>query len=236
VDGYNDTGVFTFSAATSTGKTIPVSGTVKVYYGSKLVKSWSLTSSKTKAFTWNGLYGGKLVPGTYTVKVSAKGPQGGTKTAAVSVNVSKKKLVTKTYSNLIDAVDLFDEYEYYGAEESGCYLLKGGKIGCVGADGVDAVSMYAYGGGKIPAAVQSAVSASVRVTANVDHLDGNAAWAIAYKGIQGKWGFLEAGNSTLGWLSIKKGTTHLFVDFWLDEYTELIVDQYLVEYRYKVLA
>jgi hypothetical protein len=236
VDGYRDSGSFTVTPVSSTGTTIPVTGTVNIYYGTKLVKSWALTSSKAKTFTWNGLYGGKLVPGTYTVKVSAKGPEASAKTASTTVNVSKKKLVTKTWSKLIDAADIIDEYEWYGEQTSGCFLLTGGKIGCEGADGVDAVSLYAYGGGKIPDAVRSSVSASVRVTANVDHLDGNAAWGIAYKGTDGKWGYLAKGNSTLGWMSIKAGTTHLYIDFWLDEYTDIIVDQYLVEYRYKVLA
>jgi hypothetical protein len=93
-DGYRDTVKLTVAGVSSTGRTVPVTGTVKVISRGKTVKTWTLTSSASTVLSWDGRTAGALVAGGYTVTVSAKGPEGDTRTASVSVTVSSKTLAT----------------------------------------------------------------------------------------------------------------------------------------------
>jgi beta-lactamase class A/flagellar hook assembly protein FlgD len=93
-DGYRDAVSFTVAGSSSTGQPIPVTGTVKVVSQGKTVKTWSLTTSAPTVFTWDGRTDGAIVAGTATVTVSAKGPEGVTRTASDAATVSPKSLVT----------------------------------------------------------------------------------------------------------------------------------------------
>jgi hypothetical protein len=236
VDGYQDTVGFTYSATTAGPEYLKATGKVTVSLNGKTVKSWDLVSSKTRTFTWNGLNGGKIVPGKYTVKVSGKGPQGSTSTATIYVNVSSKKLVTKTLTQTLDAGDVYLDFGSYGMDGS-CENLSTGKVSCESAEAdEDGLALVAVGSTRVPTAVRGAYSASVRVTANVDRLDGPAVLSYYYDGVDGVIDTLYLGNTTLDWMRLETGLEDVYIDFWLADYTSIVVDYYKVEYRYKVLV
>jgi uncharacterized protein YgiM (DUF1202 family) len=93
-DFYRDSVKFTVAGVSSTGKPIPVTGTARVLYQGKVVKTWNLTTSASTVLTWDGRTGGAIVAGGYSVTVSAAGPEGATRTAAAATTVSAKTLVT----------------------------------------------------------------------------------------------------------------------------------------------
>ena len=93
-DRYRDTVRFTVAGLTSTGQAVPVTGTVRVLYQGKTVKTWSLTTSAPTVLTWDGRTAGGIVAGGYTMTASAKGPEGEARTASVTTTVSPKSLVT----------------------------------------------------------------------------------------------------------------------------------------------
>ena len=95
-DGYIDSLKFTVTPKTTRTSSFPSTGKVTITRNGKTVKSWTLTSSKVWAATWDGKVDGKIVPGTYSVKVSLKGPEGHTQTATKTVTVDSGKLMTKT--------------------------------------------------------------------------------------------------------------------------------------------
>ena len=236
-DDYRDTVTFKAVPQTSTGTRLPVTGKVVISLSGKTVKSWSFSTSATKSFTWNGLNAGRIVPGKYTVKVSAKGPQGSTKTAVVDVNVSAKRLVTKAATRYVNAKPVFKGYEDYSASGLGSCSYDAAEVVWCEAYGLsdDGVALYAYGSFTVPEYVLEH-SASVRVTANVDYVYGDVAWNYYYDDARGVDAELVTrGNNTLDWLKLSKSTRKVYVDFGLADYADVEVDYFKIEYRYKAL-
>ena len=117
-DSYLDSVSITFGLNTNTGKTVPGSGTISVYKGSKKVTGWTFTkvnlnSAKKGSVSWNGRVSGKVKPGKYKVVVTFKSSEDGkTIKTTKNINVSDKKRVLKTkkgswyyaYSAYVDCV------------------------------------------------------------------------------------------------------------------------------------
>ncbi|MFC0681825.1 serine hydrolase [Lysobacter korlensis] len=93
-DGYRDNVTYTVSAVTSTGSTLPVTGSLTISLGGTVAKTWALTDTAAKKFVWDGRIDGKLVPGKFTVTVTAAGPEGGGRTSSFGMTVYAKSLVT----------------------------------------------------------------------------------------------------------------------------------------------
>ena len=243
-DGYLDATKIALSASTSTGKTIGATGTVKIVRGSKTVRTWKLSSSKSWSATWDGKVGGKVVPGTYTVKVALKGPEGATKSASTTIAVKTGKLVSKTSKKTYKGVSVFKTWYDLGASGSnGCYrdVISAGDIFCEGWDGTDGVAIVGEGTVSVPGAVVSAQKyggAKVRMTANVSYLDGTAAWGYWRAGTDvGKDASIsKKGGSRLGWLGLPGTTRKLDVAYAVGEYSDLGLASITVEYSYKVMG
>ena len=94
-DGYVDTVTFRLSGTTSDGQQHAANGTATLTFGSSTVASWPIRATND-AIVWNGLKGGKVVPGRYRFTA-----QIGDTTAVVSgsesVVVSAKKLATTSH-------------------------------------------------------------------------------------------------------------------------------------------
>jgi hypothetical protein len=84
-DGYRDTVKFTASVDGQTGAPIAATGTVTVASGATVVQSWSLATSDSQTFTWDGLTAGALVPGHYTVTANVTTADGQSLTDSVRV-------------------------------------------------------------------------------------------------------------------------------------------------------
>jgi hypothetical protein len=236
-DGYHDTGVFKFTAAYGGPSNMPVTGSVTILLGGKKVKSWTLSSTAAKTFTWDGLYGGKIVPGKYTVRAGARGPEGTTKSAEIYVNVSSKKLVNKTASRTVNAKPVLKEYVALDELQLGeCWYTPEEVVGCDGYEGDESgLSLWAFGSIPVPTDVRTAYAATVRLTANVDYVDGSAGWTYYFGDAEGPGGDLVLGNNTLAWLTVDKAQSKVNVDFGLLEHSSVDIDYYKIEWRYKVL-
>jgi hypothetical protein len=236
-DGYRDTVAFSYTATTAGPEYLKATGKVAVSLNGRTVKAWDVISSKARTFTWNGLNGGRIVPGKYTVTVSAKGPQASAKTATIYVNVSAKRLVMKTITQTWDAPSVVDGFDAYGAREGDCSLSKPGVISCDGYDVDDSGnSVRALGSVIVPEPVADAYSASVRVTANTDAVAGDVFWGYGYDDAVGASGRMRRINSTLDWLRLQPDLDLVYVDFWLGKNSSADVDWFRVEYRFKVLV
>ena len=101
-DGFRDTVVLTATMPSQSGPSVVEnlqSGSkLIVKLGTTVVKEWALTQGGVRTFTWNGLNGGSIVPGTYTVALTAIGVDSTTRTASTTVTVSAKKLVDASWS------------------------------------------------------------------------------------------------------------------------------------------
>jgi hypothetical protein len=238
VDGFQDTVGIKFAAHTAGPAYVGVTGEVTISLNGTTVKSWDLVSSKTRTFTWNGLNGGKIVPGKYTVKVSAKGPQGSSRSAIMYVNVSNKKLVTKTLIKVLDAPGVFTAIDLLGT--GAACPAESSPTGVVRCKGVDVdesgLSVMALAEVTVPAEVRNAHLASVRVTADTNAVSGVAFWGYSYDGVDGQSAAMPRGASTLDWLRLEKGLSSLDVEFWLGANSSVDVDWFRVEYRYKTLV
>ena len=245
VDSYRDTVKITLTPTTTTGTSFASTGTVKITRNGKTIKTWKLTSSKTQSFSWNGKVGTKIVPGTYTVTASLKGPEGATKTTKTTIKVSSGKLVTKTKTVKYKAHSIlkyyvpFDEYE-----ESFCAydIDRVGDFGCLGYDAyyVDAVSLIGYGSVALPSYVitaQAYGTPKASVTLHTTYLSGAAAWSIdTVEVATAKVGSVALGNKTLSSLSLAKGAKRLYVNVGLGEYSTWVADTISVTYTYKVMT
>jgi hypothetical protein len=112
-DGYKDSTSITVDIQSSLGGEKNLSLTrgskVSVTKGSRVVKSWTITSSGTKSFTWDGKDRGRVVPGKYRIVVQANGPEG-SKTASANISVSSKKLVSVKKTTTYKASSLLRYY------------------------------------------------------------------------------------------------------------------------------
>ena len=115
-DGYIDTVQLPFTMETSTGRSIPLTkGSITVKLGTKVAQTWPLTKSASSYKTWNGLNGGKIVPGSYTIVLVAQGAEGRSFTSTAVVVVSGKKLTTKTTTVSYTGKEAF---RYYYSDDS----------------------------------------------------------------------------------------------------------------------
>ncbi|MDN4475005.1 hypothetical protein QQX09_03935 [Demequina sp. SYSU T00192] len=244
-DSYRDTVAFTVTPRTTTGTTLPAQGTVKVVKDGKTVKSWTLTTSKKRTLTWDGRVGGAIVPGTYTVAVALKGPEGSTKKTSTTVNVSKKKLVTATKrltyraSTIMDSYITLDEYEIGACYE---HYFTDGDVVCDAYDAYygDSIALYDFGTMPVPSEVVSAQQfggASVKLTTAWSWVSGDVLWG--YDKVEGggaQLGWAYEGRQTLGALKLPSGTRTVHVTFALGEYATSAADTITATYTYKKLA
>jgi hypothetical protein len=92
VDGLLDSVVLTTTGTASAGSTATVSGLLTITSGRTVAASWVVPDGAQHAFTWNGRVAGKVVPGTYTVTLSLRGPQGLVKTRTTTLVVLSSHL------------------------------------------------------------------------------------------------------------------------------------------------
>jgi hypothetical protein len=117
-DGYKDSTRITVDIQSSLGGEKNLSLTrgskVSVTKGSRVVKSWTITSSGTESFTWDGKDRGRVVPGKYRIVVQANGPEG-SKTASANISVSSKKLVSVKKTTKYKGSSLFRERDLFSS-------------------------------------------------------------------------------------------------------------------------
>jgi len=75
VDNYRDRARVTLTVTSSTGRPIPVTGTVVVRKGSVVVRRIAVIAGQV-AVSWDGRINGNTAPGAYTIAATVKGPQG----------------------------------------------------------------------------------------------------------------------------------------------------------------
>lgn len=92
VDGFRDKVTLTVSSTTTTGAPVPVTGTLRIVHKGATIKSWPLTSSATTKFSWDGRTNGAIVAGSYSVMVTAAGPESAARSASALLNVSAASL------------------------------------------------------------------------------------------------------------------------------------------------
>ncbi|WP_375389927.1 hypothetical protein [uncultured Amnibacterium sp.] len=96
--GYSKSRVtFSVKGLTSTKGTVKITGKAVLKKGSKVVKTWKISSTTSK-ITWNGRIGKKVKAGVYTLTVTAWSADGTKKVTTMKVRVSAKHLVTRTIS------------------------------------------------------------------------------------------------------------------------------------------
>jgi secreted trypsin-like serine protease len=125
-DGYKDSTKITIRVNPSFGANkalkLKKGSKVTIKRGSKVIKSWTISSSGAKSFTWNGKDGSKIVPGTYKVTVQANGPEG-SKTKSTNISVSAKKLVSVKKTKQYKAGSLL-KYQI-SADRTACTISSG---------------------------------------------------------------------------------------------------------------
>lgn len=242
-DSFYDTVKITVTPKTTTGAPFASTGSVKITRSGKTVASWSLTSSAARSVSWDGKVAGKIVPGTYTVTVTIKGPEGSTRTASKTVTVKSSKLVTKTKTVTYKASSIMKYHsplDYY--EDGYCVnYTDTGEFECDSYDAyyVEDVALMAQGYAWVPSDVQSAQkygSASVKVYMNLTAGYGTAAWS--YDTVEwgtAKVGAAQLGKRSLGSLSLPSGSSKVHITIALGEYSWIVGDKFTFVYSYKVL-
>lgn len=91
-DGLLDSVVLTTSGAAPAGSPATVSGTLTVARGTTVAARFLVPDGGQHTFSWDGRVNGALVPGTYTVTLSLKGPQGTVRTTTKQVLVAAEHL------------------------------------------------------------------------------------------------------------------------------------------------
>ncbi len=216
-DGYKDSVTLKVSSKTTTGGAVPVTGTVKITSKGKTVASWKLSSSKAWSKTWNGKVKGKVLPGTYTVSVSIKGPEGAAKVASKKITVKKGKLVTKTTKTTVTRKSLLTDQLT-----------------------ISGVSLYA-GTRSVPKAVVKSIAygaPKVRVSADVTRVSGDVAWGYGIADTEvGKVAEItKRGVSSPGWLKLPKSARKIDVILVTGESSSVTIKTFTIEYTYKVLS
>jgi hypothetical protein len=253
-DGFRDTVSFTLASTTSTSETEPATGSIKIVNAAgRLVKSWTLADSSTRKVTWDGLHGGNIVGGTYTVTASIASGGSPALTKSLVVKVSSKKLVAKTVTQAWRNGDtVITDFTPQDRDlKSWCHAYGHGSVDCVGLDlasgsPADAPSVVAHGKVGVPTVVRDNAHlgpASVRVTmkAWVDgHLQGVVpwvSWGYSTESSDGPWDDLtgQPGTATLGWHPLTVGDAAVYVDAALPPYESIAFQQFRVEYRYTAL-
>ncbi|WP_062303431.1 hypothetical protein [Demequina subtropica] len=244
-DSYNDTVSFTVTPTSTTGRVVPTTGKVTIARNGTTVKSWNLTSSAKRTFTWGGLANGAIVPGTYTVTVALKGPQGTTKTTKTTVNVSKKKLVTATKKVTHKAGAVLTSYvpfDYYYDGYCESSYDRVGDVFCWSEDAYDYddLALMATGSISVPAEVvagQKLGGASVKVLADWESLYGDTLWSYDRTSTgTAKIGFAQEGIQGLGTLKLPATSKKVYLTVGLGEYAWAQVNTFTAVYTYKKLV
>ena len=135
-DGYLDSAKISVSSDMTSGKRGSLSGSVKIVKGSTVVKTFPISKVGNQSVTWDGKIGGQIVPGSYVIVASAKGPEGGTIQKTKGIKVSPKKLAYQTLSKTYGAYEAADEsqgdsyepLERYGSTGARFYSSGDGDI------------------------------------------------------------------------------------------------------------
>jgi hypothetical protein len=113
-DGYLDNTQLQVRIPSSISHSIGLVGSkVTIKRGSRTVLTWNLTTSGTHSKTWNGKDGSSVVPGNYTVTVSARGTDGSRYTDSLTIVVSAKSWVSTTLTKTYNAQSAFTGYYSY---------------------------------------------------------------------------------------------------------------------------
>ena len=243
-DGYADSVTLKVTPKTTTATSFASTGSVTVTRNGKTVKSWKLTSSKTWSATWDGRVSGKIVPGSYTVKVTLKGPQGSTQSASKTVKVSSGKLVTKTKSVTYKSGTVVTQYATRdaGTPKGKCWrgqLLKDDMY-CQSAGIYGWIGLTAYGHVTVPSAVLSAAKyggATVRASMHVYALQGSTAkWSTDLTNTQvGHVHTVAAGTNYATTLTLASTSKTVYFTAILYYNALLASDTITVKYTYKVM-
>lgn len=92
VDGLLDSVVLTTTGSASAGSSAKVSGTLTVSRGRTVAAVFDVPDGRQRAFVWDGRVAGAVVPGTYLVTSTLRGPQGAPRTSTTTVLVSNQHL------------------------------------------------------------------------------------------------------------------------------------------------
>ena len=236
-DGYADSVGIAFATNTTIPRDLEVTGVITVSRNGTTVKKWTVTSSKSATFSWDGRVKGKVVTGTFDIKAAVKGPQGPLVRSATTVKVSKKKLVQKTVSTWRSADRVLTEFSAYDANKDGACVAKSGRLTCTGLDVSrdSTLSLYSWGSVTVPAAVRSTAkyeTPSVRIVADTRAVKGTVSWAYGHRSHKGE---LEEGTYSLGWLPLNGNPKSVTVSASLGKRAATTIDRFRVDYRYSVL-
>ena len=168
-DGYKDSTKITIRVNSTFGADralkLKKGSKVTIKRGSKVIKSWTISSSGAKSFTWNGKDGSKIVPGKYKVTVQASGPEG-SKSKSTTISVSKKKLVSVKKTTQYKGSKFLKYYQSF--DSTACTINSG-----TGEAIIDTWSLaaFCYGSVSLPKDAKHeygaiSVSAALRVTDN----------------------------------------------------------------------
>jgi len=135
-DGYRDYVTITTAGSSSTGSALSVAGTLQVLNGSNVLWSTRVSSTDAQSFAWNGRSGGSLNTGTFTVKLTMRGPEGVAAVRTARITVSGKHLVshTSTYSHTYTASYARDDCGgtgYHDCEDNYSWYIGGSSYSAV---------------------------------------------------------------------------------------------------------
>jgi hypothetical protein len=240
-DGFRDSTVITTNVASTLPDATAITGSLKATLKGKTVATWALTSSGPTTITWNGRIHGKIKPGTYVFKASAK--LGNTVTSpSVKVTVSPKKLVSKTVSSTKSASSIIKHFEAFDQNQDGICLKHSSQVGCFGYDDYynAGMSLFAYGTSGVPAAVWSSTkygrTPSVLVTAATSDVSGTAVWGYGLTDDATQVaGQLRKGTHSLGWHGLNGASHTLEISMGLGQYSYFITTSLKISYKYVVL-
>ena len=91
-DGLLDTVTLTTSGTLASDSPAPMSGSLTVAGLAGTVKRWTVPSGAPATFSWDGRVHGVIAPGVYTVTLTLRGPEGGPRSRAMNITVSKDHL------------------------------------------------------------------------------------------------------------------------------------------------
>jgi secreted trypsin-like serine protease len=236
-DGYRDTVRLSYDMTSSTGRSMPLTeGSLTVKFGSKTVQTWKITKSASSSKTWNGKKGGKVVPGTYTVILVAKGSQGRKFTETTSIVVSDKEIKTKTLTKSYSGRTAFGTNISY--DDTACtynssnhligYTLYFGDAYCSSELSVPAAVVKGYDFGSV------SVKASMSVYSN----DGThcGSFGIAEAAYEDKL-LCDNGTKTFSMGGLERGSTSILTYIYLpDAFCMLSVKNLTLTYTYKTLG
>ena len=181
---------------------------------------------------------GKVVTGTYMLTVTAKGPQGASRTTHTSVVVSGKHTVTRTIVLKKAASSVLTGYQAFDQADRGYCEKSRATVACLGYDAdASGLSLVAVGYSGVPSAVRSSTwitAPRVRVTAHATHTYGTVLWGYRIGG-RSSTGHLTSGSHTGGWVRWSGNPSKLLVSIGLGQYSDAFADQFTITYQYTTL-